>query len=136
MARTAAVLILLLCSMYPGGPALPQDTDIAARWDIRDVMIPMRDGVKLHTVIYLPRNRKEALPILLTRTPCGVGGAARNFGGSYKELADDATSSLFRILAAVTLPKAPSSCSGRRGIARIRARSMRPLTPATRSTGS
>jgi hypothetical protein len=34
----------------------------------RDVMIPMRDGVKLHTVIVVPRGAKNA-PILLTRTP-------------------------------------------------------------------
>jgi len=34
----------------------------------RDVMIAMRDGVKLHTVIVLPRGAKNA-PILLTRTP-------------------------------------------------------------------
>ena len=34
----------------------------------RDVMIPMRDGVKLHTVIVIPKGAKHA-PILLTRTP-------------------------------------------------------------------
>src|SRR5271154_222289 len=34
----------------------------------RNVMIPMRDGVKLHTVILIPRGAKKA-PILLTRTP-------------------------------------------------------------------
>ena len=34
----------------------------------RDVMIPMRDGVKLHTVIIVPKGAKGA-PILLTRTP-------------------------------------------------------------------
>jgi putative CocE/NonD family hydrolase len=34
----------------------------------RDVMIPMRDGVKLHTVILVPKGAKSA-PILLTRTP-------------------------------------------------------------------
>jgi putative CocE/NonD family hydrolase len=34
----------------------------------RDVMIPMRDGVKLHTVIIVPKGAKHA-PILLTRTP-------------------------------------------------------------------
>ncbi|HUJ81390.1 MAG TPA: CocE/NonD family hydrolase [Candidatus Acidoferrales bacterium] len=34
----------------------------------RDVMIPMRDGVKLHTVILVPKSAKNA-PILLTRTP-------------------------------------------------------------------
>src|SRR5437667_8695464 len=34
----------------------------------RDVMIPMRDGVKLHTVILVPKGAKN-VPILLTRTP-------------------------------------------------------------------
>lgn len=34
----------------------------------RVVMIPMRDGVKLHTVILVPKGAKSA-PILLTRTP-------------------------------------------------------------------
>jgi uncharacterized protein len=34
----------------------------------RVVMIPMRDGVKLHTVILVPKGAKGA-PILLTRTP-------------------------------------------------------------------
>src|SRR5579872_602902 len=39
-------------------------------WDYvrREVMIPMRDGVKLHTVILVPKGAKGA-PILLTRTP-------------------------------------------------------------------
>ncbi|RAK56279.1 glutaryl-7-ACA acylase [Phenylobacterium soli] len=34
----------------------------------REVMIPMRDGVKLHTVIVVPKGGTH-LPILLTRTP-------------------------------------------------------------------
>ncbi len=34
----------------------------------RDLMIPMRDGVKLHTVVLVPKGAKGA-PILLTRTP-------------------------------------------------------------------
>jgi len=34
----------------------------------RDLMIPMRDGVRLHTVILVPKGAKGA-PILLTRTP-------------------------------------------------------------------
>jgi uncharacterized protein len=34
----------------------------------RDVMIPMRDGVKLRTIILVPNGAKRA-PILLTRTP-------------------------------------------------------------------
>lgn len=39
-------------------------------------MIPMRDGIKLHTVIYIPVNPKHDYPILLQRTPYG---ANRNF---------------------------------------------------------
>ena len=40
-------------------------------YEKRDVMIPMRDGVKLHTVILVPKSAlgKTAAPILLTRTP-------------------------------------------------------------------
>jgi len=37
-------------------------------YERREVMIPMRDGVKLHTVILVPQGAKDA-PILLTRTP-------------------------------------------------------------------
>jgi uncharacterized protein len=39
----------------------------------RDVMIPMRDGVKLHTVILVPKGARSA-PILLTRTPYDATG--------------------------------------------------------------
>jgi len=41
-------------------------------YDRRDVMIPMRDGVKLHTVIIVPKSvidSKKHAAILLTRTP-------------------------------------------------------------------
>lgn len=34
----------------------------------RELMIPMRDGVRLHTVIVIPKGARNA-PILLTRTP-------------------------------------------------------------------
>jgi uncharacterized protein len=42
-------------------------------YERRDVMIPMRDGVKLHTVIVLPKGAKNA-PILFTRTPYNASG--------------------------------------------------------------
>jgi len=37
----------------------------------REVMIPMRDGIKLKTLILIPRSAQHA-PILLTRTPYGA----------------------------------------------------------------
>ena len=39
----------------------------------REVMIPMRDGIKLHTVIVIPKGATHA-PILLTRTPYDASG--------------------------------------------------------------
>jgi len=56
-------------------PALPSEmpekfAPVTESFDYvrREVMIPMRDGVKLHTVILVPKGAKGA-PILLTRTP-------------------------------------------------------------------
>jgi uncharacterized protein len=36
---------------------------------LREEMVPMRDGVKLYTMIFTPKGSKGLLPILLTRTP-------------------------------------------------------------------
>ena len=49
-------------------PAKFEPTNDGFEYARRDVMIPMRDGVKLHTVIIVPKGAKGA-PILLTRTP-------------------------------------------------------------------
>jgi putative CocE/NonD family hydrolase len=42
-------------------------------------MIPMRDGVKLYTVIWMPKGAKD-LPIILTRTPYNAKGHTRGEG--------------------------------------------------------
>ncbi len=47
----------------------------------REVMIPMRDGVKLHTVIVIPKGATSA-PILLTRTPYNASGRANRVANS------------------------------------------------------
>ena len=47
-------------------------TNYGLEYERRDVMIAMRDGVKLHTVIIVPKSvidAKKKAPILLTRTP-------------------------------------------------------------------
>ena len=49
-------------------PAKLEPTTDGFDYARREVMIPMRDGVKLHTVILVPKGAKNA-PILLTRTP-------------------------------------------------------------------
>ena len=45
---------------------------ITANYTKREVMIPMRDGVKLFTSIYEPKDKSEKYPILLNRTPYTV----------------------------------------------------------------
>jgi hypothetical protein len=53
-----------------------------------EVMIPMRDGVKLHAIILRPTDTKEALPFLMQRTPYGVDGSDSNsINARYTELA-------------------------------------------------
>jgi putative CocE/NonD family hydrolase len=51
-------------------------------YDRREAMIPMRDGVKLHTVLLLPKGAKNA-PILLTRTPYGATGMVTHEASSH-----------------------------------------------------
>src|ERR1700733_5062598 len=55
----------------------PMQPDIAPTFTVpsadfdylkREVMIPMRDGVRLYTVIVIPKGAQHA-PIILTRTP-------------------------------------------------------------------
>ena len=41
-----------------------------------EAMIPMRDGVRLHTRVYTPSRATEKLPILLLRTPYGIGDSS------------------------------------------------------------
>src|SRR5579864_1779266 len=54
-------------------PAKIQPSTTGFDYDRRDVMIPMRDKVKLHAVILVPKGARSA-PILLTRTPYDANG--------------------------------------------------------------
>jgi len=51
-------------------------------YEKREVMIPMRDGVKLFTVIVIPKGAHNA-PMILTRTPYNAGGRAARFQSPY-----------------------------------------------------
>ena len=46
-------------------------------YERREVMIPMRDGVKLHTVILVPKGASHA-GILMTRTPYSANALTMN----------------------------------------------------------
>jgi putative CocE/NonD family hydrolase len=77
LAFAAATLCAALTALHAQAPpqGLPSErpahfTPVTAGFDYvrRIEMIPMRDGVKLHTVILVPKGAQHA-PILLTRTP-------------------------------------------------------------------
>jgi len=88
-------LALAVASTVAAAQTAPMTPDIPATFDApltandyvkRVVEIPMRDGVKLHTVIVVPKNAKKA-PILLTRTPYNADGrAARADASTMRDL--------------------------------------------------
>ena len=75
--RSAAVATGLAFALLAGGTAglAAQDSAyVAARYAKRELFIPMRDGVRLYTAVYVPRDASPArrYPILLQRTPFSV----------------------------------------------------------------
>src|SRR6478735_5101241 len=55
-----------------------------------EVMIRMRDGVRLHSFIYVPTRSSEKLPILFLRTPYGTGDMTpAQLAGALPELTAD-----------------------------------------------
>ena len=63
------ILVLLIVTI---GIQLPAQTDSIHYYKKNEVMITMRDGIKLNTVIFSPVDAKHALPVLLQRTPYGA----------------------------------------------------------------
>ena len=49
-----------------------QTDEPSIQLNFQEVMIPMRDGVRLQTVVLSPKNPKGPLPFLIERTPYGV----------------------------------------------------------------
>lgn len=46
---------------------------LRARYTKYEYQIPMRDGVKLYTVVYVPKDKSKTYPFLMNRTPYGSG---------------------------------------------------------------
>src|SRR5258708_18295899 len=55
---------------------------IADNYTKREVMIRMRDGVKLFTSIYEPKAKTEKWPIVMSRTPYSVGPYGKDSQGN------------------------------------------------------
>src|SRR5262245_23510443 len=69
--------------------AVPQAGTVEDAYVSTEVMIPMRDGVKLHTRILAPRKKNGPLPFLLQRTPYGVAEVEKRLDGGFQTLAED-----------------------------------------------
>lgn len=75
------VLMLTVLLLLPGArcvaeePALSREEAIRSGYAKFESMIPMRDGTRLFTVVYVPYDAaaKNTYPILLVRTPYGSG---------------------------------------------------------------
>ncbi len=83
----ATLLVLLQAS----AGALVAQSAPGDELERRDVTIPVRDGANLYAVVVAPRASAKPLPIMLVRTPYGVGGNLRPgpMPTAYAELAKD-----------------------------------------------
>ncbi|WP_156678139.1 CocE/NonD family hydrolase [Sphingomonas profundi] len=77
MGGLGALTAILLAGALPAAaaaapPVGEPSAPVGALFTYREVMVPMRDGARLQTVIMTPTNATGPLPILLTRTPYGV----------------------------------------------------------------
>jgi putative CocE/NonD family hydrolase len=84
--RSAGWAVVALLSWVTGLSAAPVDVP---GFDVSEAMIPMRDGVKLHTVIYTPVGFRGALPILFQRTPYNADSRGTKLEAALRELVDD-----------------------------------------------
>ncbi|MGQ0541090.1 MAG: CocE/NonD family hydrolase, partial [Blastocatellia bacterium] len=77
--RLRLFFIVLFVLPFAAFAQAPQPTPnelaahIKANYTKREVMVPVRDGIKLFTSIYEPKDKSQKYPILLNRTPYTVG---------------------------------------------------------------
>lgn len=78
-----AVLVCMLLARTPAFAQAAEDSlaTIRRQYVRQDHKIAMRDGARLYTVVYAPRDRSRRYPILMMRTPYGVGPYE---AGSYR----------------------------------------------------
>jgi putative CocE/NonD family hydrolase len=83
-------MLLVVCQIR--ADKSQQKPDLPQLFAKKEVMIPMRDGVKLHTEIYTPRDAGAALPIFIERSPYGISASDKGYSPSlyrYSEMFAD-----------------------------------------------
>lgn len=80
-----AVALLLSCwsVMCPATVPAPSAEWLHENYTKREVYVPMRDGVRLHTSVYEPADSLQH-PVILLRTPYGVGPYGEEFAESLR----------------------------------------------------
>src|SRR5271157_1911716 len=73
-ARPALLLLIfsLAPACWPASLAAQGVEYLKANYTKYEFRIPMRDGARLFTAVYVPKDRSQSYPILLSRTPYGV----------------------------------------------------------------
>jgi putative CocE/NonD family hydrolase len=91
MRKLSSLFFLLFTFFFSFAQSSSQDSAwIRDNYSKKEVYIQMRDGVKLFTAIYLPKDVSEKHPILMTRTPysCSPYGeqnfTSRLWGGHWR----------------------------------------------------
>ena len=86
------IVVIVTLFWMTGRAQTPNPPDYSLLFNKTDVMIAARDGVKLHTEIYTPKNTTEPLPIILERTPYGLVDDDKGFSrklARYAEMIPD-----------------------------------------------
>ena len=84
--RIASLSYLVISATAPLGAQQPAPDP---NFTFSQVMVTMRDGVRLNTSIFVPKSPAGPLPILFVRTPYGVPGAMYQLARAYPELVAD-----------------------------------------------
>jgi putative CocE/NonD family hydrolase len=71
--RAACALVFVTFLAVPAAAQMPdpqnKPVDVKALYTKYEYRIPMRDGKRLFTAVYVPKDQDQAYPILMTRTP-------------------------------------------------------------------
>src|SRR5262249_29450466 len=84
------VSVLLLYAIAQQAEQTKTGNNPGVTFERREEMIRMRDGVRLHTVIFTPKDSSEPLPFLINRTPYGVAEKkSEGINQQYMDLVKD-----------------------------------------------
>ena len=91
--RLSAIVLLLLCCSFIANAQGPNTDSLYMRehYEKSEYQISMRDGIKLFTVVYMPKDKSKTYPILMNRTCYNASDYAdyKTFGHPSKYLVED-----------------------------------------------